>query len=128
MEAGHQRLVPGQLHESRGGRVGELDAAVRLDAVGLSIVRVAAHGRRAEQRAQKIQHVRAEVAEHPSARRRAAERGVAADRPAVDLALPVDEAQAGPDVVDGAHLIVDQTSRQAHVSDEVLVQVGGHTG
>src|SRR2546425_294919 len=89
VEAGHQRLVPRQLHDAGGPRVRELDPAVRLDAVRLAVVGVAGHGRPAEQRPQEIQHMRAEVDEDATARGPAAERRIAADGPAVDLALAV---------------------------------------
>src|ERR1700682_2234305 len=39
-----------------------------------------------------------------------------------------DEAQAGPDVVDRAHLVVDEALAETDLADDVLVEVGGHAG
>src|SRR5882724_6996119 len=39
-----------------------------------------------------------------------------------------DEAQAGPDVVDRAHLVVDQPLPETDLAHDVLVEVGGYAG
>src|SRR5882724_2141897 len=39
-----------------------------------------------------------------------------------------DEAQAGPDIVDRAHLVVDEPLPETDLADDVLVEVGGHAG
>src|SRR6266403_6345636 len=39
-----------------------------------------------------------------------------------------DEAQAGPDVVDRAHLVVDEPLPETDLAHDVLVEVGGYAG
>src|SRR6266403_6190170 len=39
-----------------------------------------------------------------------------------------DEAQAGPDIVDRAHLVVDEPLPETDLAHDVLVEVGGYAG
>src|SRR6266853_4333567 len=54
---------------------------------------------------------------------------VTSARPAQSAILQAnDEAQAGPDVVDRAHLVVDEPLLKADLANDVLVKVGGDAG
>src|SRR3977135_2526171 len=58
----------------------------------------------------------------------AAGRVTSAPPPPAAMLQAHDEAQAGPDVVDRAHLVVDEPLPETDLANDVLVEVGGHAG
>src|SRR5947208_1949182 len=45
---------------------------------------------------------------------------------ALAILLAPDDSEAGPDVADGAHLVVDEAKREEHIAHRVLGDVGRH--